>query len=201
MATLKSRYRQIGIENHEKGKSFEKQFLAFMKSDLGYGNAKIRGRVKSNIDSKGTQVDIIAEKPNAFEKWFKITSLFLICIVPILFHLLASKWTLNTWSVVLIIEVVLIISILMSYKYNVKHVWVECKNQKGKVSVDQIHKMIDSCKAYKATKGKQFDFMNMYFVSASGYTDDAYNFARSQRVTCFILNKNGIFEEVTYWNI
>ena len=192
---------KTGRVNYDKGLDLEMRFCEFMKTELGYREATIRRHVKSKVDSKGTQVDIIGERNDSRGK--QLHKLFVIYLITCAIFLAAGVYFNNTSLSLfgLLVEFAGVFAWYLSFKYKVEHAWVECKNQDTeKVNISQIRKAIDCCKDYKDTKDDRFRFNQQYFVSASGFNEDAYSLAKSKGVYCYIV-KNGNFVEATYWNI
>ena len=155
----------------------------------------------SNIDSRGIQVDIIGERSDTRGVILIKLCLFY-CILAILLAMYAKISNQDGLLYLCIgLEVLGVILLFISTRYNVEHAWVECKNQgKEKVNIEQIRKSFNTLQDHKATKDRKFKFNKHYFVSSSGYVDDAYHYAKSVGVSCYIV-KNGNFVEADYWNI
>jgi hypothetical protein len=190
-----------GAESHAKGKAFEQLFCDFMKSDLGYSNAKIRSHVKSSIRSRGTELDVIGERKSAFGRTMIRIGVFYLILCAIIFWL---SFYMNdgtiAWEAVFF-EVLGGAAIIASIVYNVEHAWVECKNQKDKVSLEQMQTMVLAHAAYESSNDKEFKFRMKYFVSSSGFMEDAFKYGISKDVVCYIMNKSGNFEVANFWNI
>lgn len=198
----KRRNSLIGAESNEQGKSFEQKFCAYMKSNLGYRHAKIRADMFSNINSKGIQIDVVAEKASTKRLLFWLAFVIFSFVALILVYLAD---TMNSdVAIYLCSGMSAFLAVLMFYLTvitEIENAWVECKSsKKEKTPLEDIQTMLSRFEAYKQTERKEFNFTVAYFVSASGFTDDAYHFAKSKGVICYI-EKNGKFEAATYWNI
>ena len=193
--------KKMGHDNYEKGLELELRFCAFMKSDLGYREAAIRRHMKTKVANNAIEVDIIGERINDAGRVLLILCGIYLTGFAILFCIGIYNSDDDMLLGGLIAEFAGITALLLSLKYNIENAWVECKNKgKDKVNLEQVRKSIDNNRDYKDTGDKEFKFNRHYFVSASGFVDDAYHYAKEKGVTCYI-EKNGTFVEATYWNI
>ena len=202
MALLQKRSKKtIGAESNEQGRAFEEAFCAFMKSDLGYSDAKTRGDVHSYINSKGIQVDVIAQKSSYWSDFF-----FVMCLLGVIasagLSVLAFNKDNDSYLYVASASAACLAGLFfyLMGATDKEHAWVECKSSKDKTSLEEVQTMMNRFEAYLETENKKFEFTEKYFVSASGYIDDAYHYAKSKGIVCYI-EKNSKFVEATYWNI
>jgi hypothetical protein len=200
MSAIKKIRSKAGTESNEKGKLFEQRFCAFMKSDLKFREGKTRGDFPSGIDSKGTEVDVVAEKSSYWGKMLRALCLFSLVCLCYFIYLLGTLGDVKYLMCELSVGAIAIGTAVLSYRLNVEHAWVECKDRKEKTPIGDIQAMINKYEAYQQTNNKKFFFTKKYFVSATGYTDDAYHFAKSKGIICYI-EKNGTFVPANYWNI
>ena len=191
----------------EKGDKLEKEFAEFMKNELQYEKYRIQKRVKGSINSKGTDVDIIAEKTNDAGRRLKNNSLIFYIISAFIFFIgfviLATDG--NVGLAIMFISFglggigITLVLILESKKLNVSHGWVECKNLKSKVDLPKIDKMLREYKDCVETKEMDARNCTLYFVSASGFMENALKFAIQNRIICYEKNESGEFVQSQYW--
>ncbi|HVT86798.1 MAG TPA: hypothetical protein VHD35_16450 [Chitinophagaceae bacterium] len=94
-----------------------------------------------------------------------------------------------------------IISVFLAYLSRSRHkenVWVECKNRKTKSTFEDVKKSIDEYNDYKASGDTEYKYIAHYFVSASGFVENALKLANDNNVICYEY-KNQTFEKVQYW--
>lgn len=190
----------IEIENsYYKGANFEIRFAEFMKSDLGWDKYVIRSQQKGKANSKGSQVDIIGERFDVRGK--RLYNLAIVYLVLMIGFCAAGIYMDEDWLAILgvLIGIIAIFISLKSRNLHKENVWVECKNLKGKATIEQIRKSIDEYQDYVATQDKEYKFIEWYFVSASGFVENALKLAMDNGIVCFEYNKSEKFEKVTYW--
>lgn len=188
-----------------KGANFEILFAEFMKSDLGWDGYAIRSQQKGKANSKGAQVDIIGKRKD--DKGRKLYNLFLIFLI-IAFGLIIISLVLYTDNYLELMQYSALLSIvfalgaLFSFLYGrnfyQENAWVECKNRKGKATYEQVQKSIHEYKDYIDSGDKEYKFITRYFVSATGFVDNALKLALDNNIECYEYIE-GRFEKVTYW--
>lgn len=185
--------------SYNKGLALETRFCSILKNELGCKNVRIRAQMKSRMNSRGSNVDIIGERQDIRGKRLQIVGIIYLLICALVFCIggLTNDET-ALWGG-LIFELGGAISIILSKRYTTEHIWVECKNQKAKVSYSQMQKTIHEYDEYKASKNKEFKFVEQYFVSASGFVENALKLAEERGVRCFVVTDLGM-KEVSYWN-
>lgn len=193
--------------SYYKGANFEKLFAEFMKSDLKWDGYAIRSQQKGKANSRGAQVDIIGYRKDV--RYVRLYNLGLS-------YFIGGIVLLATWALLLVLddpnttikEICLFVGLLGvggglycfwdCKHYKQENAWVECKNRKGKATYDQVQKSIHEYKDYVASGDKEYKFIQCYFVSASGFVDNALKLALDNDFECFEY-KEGKFEKITYW--
>ena len=190
----------IETENsNKKGADFEILFAEFMKSDLKWDGYVIRSQQKGKSNSKGAQVDIIA---NRIDKRGK--NLIILACSYLLLMIAAIGYGLsNDEELVAYFGIFTgLIAVVLAYKSRDMHrenAWVECKNLKRKADIDLIRISIDEYKDYVATNDKEYKFVKRYFVSANGFVENALKHAIDNGIECWVY-KNEKFEQIiSYW--
>jgi hypothetical protein len=181
-----------------RGVKFEIMFAEFMKSDLGWDGYAIRSQQKGKSNNKGAQVDIIAKR-------YDIRGKNLVRLSYAYLGLMVVAAALGLYydeNLVIIFGFFTgALAIFLAYKSQDMHrenAWVECKNRKGKATFEQVQKCINEYNDYVASGDKEFKFVEWYFVSASGFVENALKLALDKGFTCYEF-KNNKFEKVTYW--
>jgi hypothetical protein len=189
-----------------KGNQLEKEFAEFMKEQLGYEKYRLQKRVKGSINSKGTDVDIIAQKASAKGRRFKkitiyyyLISLFVFCIGSVLLAL--DNIGAGTFFLTLGIGgfASTIFFLVQSKRHDIEHGWVECKNHKTKIDLPKIDKMLREYNDCASMGEIETRNCIKYFVSASGFMENALKFAIKQGIMCYEKNKEGEFVKSEYW--
>lgn len=86
-----------------------------------------------------------------------------------------------------------------SREYWVEHAWVECKNRKKPTDIVQIETVWSQWQHYHLTNNKQYKFRYLYFVSASGFVENALKVATDRKINCFI-KEGDKFKQIYYWD-
>ena len=89
-------------------------------------------------------------------------------------------------------------TLIISTSFHKEIAWVECKNLKGKATYEQVQKCLQEFNDYKLSGDKEYKYVVLYFVSASGFVENALKLAMDNDIICYEL-KNENFEKVTYW--
>ena len=197
----------LDTENaYYRGANFEILFGEFLKSDLGWDGDRERVQQKGKSNSKGSQVDIIGfKKDPRYRKLYNLGLLYLI-IGWGLFLIALLFWYLDySENIVLTCCLSGFIGIIGAgycfwdcNHYKQENAWVECKNRKGKATYEQVQKCINEYNDYKDSGDKEFKYVSKYFVSASGFVENALKLALDNKFDCYEY-KDGKFEKVTYW--
>lgn len=184
---------------NDKGVLLESTFCGFMKFELGWNKARTRAQLNSKFNSKGTNVDIVAERNN--QTWLKVqlfARISLLLVAGLVAYAIYSSQPIIGMAAFAFMSLCGVFMTLGSLLYK-EHAWVECKNQKERVSYAQMQKMVAEYEAYKASPDKEYRFVECYFVAANGFNENALKFAQDKSIRCYIV-KNGIFVKTDYWN-
>jgi len=195
----------------DKGRNLENEFSLFMRHELGWKKTRVGAHMAGKLNRKGTSIDVIGERPD--ERGRRLHNLSLIYLL-VGFMLLAIGsmdvfLELDLFGDFYISEIFILLAvififgalftILVSVKLSKENAWVECKNLKGKVNINQIDKSIRELKDYKASGDKEYKFEYHYFVSANGYVENALKYAIEHGLICY--EKSGdTFKKVGYWD-
>lgn len=191
-----------------KGDSLEKEFGAHMKQNLNWHTVRVGAHLKGKINDKGAKVDIIGGRLDERGQRFKSVgkAYLIICFILIVAGLTIGYSNEDQDLAMALVwggaffEIIGFIAIAISIKLNKENVLVECKNLKGKVNINQIDKSIRELKDYRESGDKEYKFVKHYFVSTSGYMENALKHAQQHGIVCFE-KKNGKFEIATWDNI
>lgn len=190
---------------HKKGLDLEEKFAEYMKKELGYKATRVRANIHGSLNAKGKQIDIIAEKRNETQESltfvFKFVGIIAIAAFLIgsaaLFSEADNTFFINTGLTVAIICI--IAYFLIPNFFEKEFALVECKNLKGKATIEQIHKLIDAKNDYKESGNKDYNFTKLIFVSVNGFIENAQKLATKKDVDCYEMNDKGEFLKSTYW--
>lgn len=190
--------------SHAKGEDFERLFARYMINELGWTGYIIRPYQKSKSNNRGSEIDIVGERKDKKGEelkrrgWaFLAAFVFLIAFGTFLVLEVDETVGLTLIIVAVLIEVLAVIILEKGKKLHTESVWVECKNRKSKSNYDDMHKSIGQLKEYNATKDRDRRYVAHYFVSASGFTNEALEYASKNNVTCYEY-KEEEFKTVTY---
>lgn len=191
---------------YEKGREFEIQFANFMKSDLNWTHIRIGASMAGHNNPKGTSIDVIGERLDELGVKYRDISTKWI-LGSVVFGLGGILWHIEQWGENgLWFTIFMLLSLMgavmfriLSDANNKQNCWVECKNLKGKVNINQVSKMIREFQDYKASKNEEHRFTHYYFASANGYVENALKMATDNNIICY-MKKGKTFEEVKYWN-
>jgi len=188
-----------------KGANFEKLFAEFMKSDLGWDGYAIRSQQKGKSNSKGAQIDIVGKrKDDRGKRLYNVGLIFTIIGIGLIFIAVIlneggyeemgeySVWIGGTFALGGMF------TLWYSKRFYEENAWVECKNRKGKATYEQVQKCIYEYRDYQASGDKEYKFTAWYFVSASGFVENALKLALDNDFECYEYKDNK-FEKATYW--
>ncbi len=193
---------------HQKGLELENKFAEFIKEEMGYEKTKIRFQVKQANNSRGANIDVIGQRLDKRGKLLKNLGIsYMVVFFIAMFYAFIIGFTDtfdNIWFSILFfggltMQILGIIVILISSSLNIENAWVECKNLKSKVNIGQVSKMINEINSYNQTKDTQYKFREFFFVSASGFIDNAIELAISNNINCYIVEDDK-FKKITNWN-
>lgn len=184
--------------SYSKGESFEKLFAEFMKERLGWTKYAIRSQQKGKQNSKGSQVDVIAERQD--KRGMKLQTLGLFYELATVVLLVIGIIDKADWLIYFgaFLSIIGLIAIIISRGLHKENAWVECKNRKAKSTYEDVGKSINEYKDYQASGDKEYKYVVHYFVSANGFVDGALKLASDNGLICYEY-KNGKFELITYW--
>jgi len=190
---------------YDKGRELEHEFAQYMKANLRWHKVRVGAHLPGKSNRKGASIDVIGEVlDERGEKFHNIAILWLIIAGILLASSLVWAFEdLENGGIGLLIFAVMfamggIVFLLQSDKHNKRNAWVECKNLKGKANINQVRKSIEEYKDYKASTDKEYKFDTHYFVSASGYIENALKYALENGIECFEKKENKIVK-ATYW--
>ncbi|PQJ10480.1 hypothetical protein CJD36_010920 [Flavipsychrobacter stenotrophus] len=197
----------INANNNAKGIELEELFCDYMRKELGYHKARTRAQVVSDFNSRGINVDVIAEVRNKRYEYMKIVSIILYAVfvaytLLVLFlagdSTVPSEYVYGFW-VFSVLACIFATILLVRYQDNIiQHGWAECKNQQESISTELMQLAIVRFNSYQNTKNKEYIFTNLYFVCTGSFSEGALKLAQDKNVKCYKL-ECGNFVEVTYW--
>jgi hypothetical protein len=193
--------------SHQKGAKLEIEFARYMKNNLGYHEAVTKMDVLSAEKATGTEVDVIGFKTDPRGQRLRmigivyIFSALLLLIIKGIYTYDKSNTMSSELSIA--ISIVSLFTVCFGFytvydakKFESENGWVECKNRKTKAIQKEVDIMLSQLKHYKNSNDKKHKFTELYFVSASGFVDNALEYAKKQNIRCFIKNSDGEFLEV-----
>lgn len=192
--------------SYDKGKRLENEFAVFMKKELNWTNTRVGAHMQGSANAKGTPIDVLGERKDERGKKFEKISWIWMAIGGMLF-IYGLIWAFNDWDngglVFLLFSILFFLGGLVftvqSNKFNKENAWVECKNLKGKVNINQIDKSLRELNDYRNSNNKEYKFEYHYFASASGYIENALKYAVDKGIICY--EKSGdTFKKVGYWD-
>ena len=192
---------------YSKGRELEQKFSEFMKEKLGWEQVRVGSHMTGKHNGKGTMIDVLGERLDARGKTYKIIGYWYMafCLILVICGVVYGIEGDDATGMLVIIGggVVIYIAglifLLNSNKYNKENAWVECKNLKGKANINQIRKALEEYLDYKRSGNEKYKFVNLYFVSANGYIENAINYAIEHNIICYTF-KNGKFEKAKYFD-
>lgn len=191
---------------YDKGRSLELEFSVFMKRELNWEKVRVGAHMAGKTNSKGAAIDVVGERLDKRGKNFHSFATIWIIGAGILF-ILALIWAFESFDnsgigflvVALAFMASAIFFMIQSDIYNKENAWVECKNLKGKVNINQVDKSIREFKDYKNSGNKEYKFEEHYFVSSSGFVENALKYAIENNIKCYV--KDGAtFKHIGYWH-
>ncbi len=187
------------------GDKLESEFAKYMKSELDWDKVRVGAHLSGRDNNKGAAVDIIGERLDERGKRFhSIGIIFIITSLTLCFFSgLYAIYEIDNYGVGFLIFAVLflissIVYLKLSDKYNKENAWVECKNLKNKVNINHISKSIREFNDYMVSKDKEYKFEYHYFVSASGYVENALKYAIDNGLICYEYDGKS-FKRTGYW--
>lgn len=188
------------ISSKEKGSALERKFADFMLQELNYKEIKLNETVKGKVSKSFYEVDVLGKRLSAESETKMRNGRYLIFGGIILAALYLLEMLDINGDIFLIIGGLVVVGGLY-YTYGkenlYEYVWVECKNLKSKVSRDHINKLNNSATDFHDSKDNEFAFAELIFVSESGYSSEALNFAENHNITCYIPDEKDGFKVLT----
>jgi hypothetical protein len=190
-------------EKHQ-GKSLEREFAEWMKSELGYTTTKMRQPIKGRVAERGYEIDIKAERYSRVWDIAWRLGIFLV-ILSIATYLLPNemqsvrqtmeKVVTNfdpalAGSAVFIIGIIAFIVAYLGKRKATTRAWVECKDTKSKVKRAQVQKLISSVQDVKENEAGAWKPDVVIMVSRCGFDADALNFANKE-ILCYEATEDG----------
>ncbi len=194
--------------NYKKGLKLEQEFAEFLTTEMNYGKVKIRSQIKAAENSRGSNIDIIGERPNKKgERMKRLANSYLIIFFAMfgggLIIGYSNNWGVGIWTLLITVSIIFeagaLIALFISKSNDIVNAWVECKNLKGKANINQVRKMIDEMSEYKASGDKRYKFYDFIFVSANGFIDNAIQLAERNNIQCYVKHEES-FKQVTEWS-
>ena len=184
-----------------KGRELEEEFAAHMKKNLGWTSVRVGAHMKGKENSKGASIDVIGECLD--ERGVKFHRVSMSILTSAIFMVLVGITLLfediDGGSEVLLISIFVSglagFFLWQSDVYHKQNAWVECKNLKGKATISMIDKSLREKRDYIASGDKEYKFEYHYFVSASGFVENALKHAVAHGMFCFE-KKDGKFVEI-----
>lgn len=187
-----------GKLSQAKGKAFEQKFSIYMMTELKYDSIKRRKSMTGSESIKGSEADIIGVIYDIRGKRLKTAGLMLIGLAILLAICILAKLIHYDFAYFfLLFAVGGIIYVELSKKLNDKYTWVECKNRKNATDLRTVRDFYNVVQDYNNSKDKKISISKMIFVSASGFVDNALQFAVSKNIDCYKLNDKS-FEKIEY---
>ena len=201
---------ETAIENetsYTKGRELETEFSVFLKRELGWQKVRVGAHLPGKMNRKGAAIDVIGEKLSEKGKRYHTRAINFLIITGGLF-VLAIIWNLMDWGnggiglliYAIIAGIVAVIFLKRSDEFNKENAWVECKNLKSKVNINHVDKSLRELKDYRESGDKEYKFEYHYFVSASGFVENALKYAIENNVICYEKISDGGFKKVGYWD-
>ncbi|GEC77585.1 hypothetical protein [Flavobacterium aquatile] len=186
-----------------KGLKLEKEFCEFLKTNLGWTSARIRSQMSAKNNMRGTQVDVIAERSDdRGRRITKVAWFYIIIAVSLIFvGIVMDDSDLKTIILYLSVSTsfLSLLTIFLSTLFNKEHAWVESKNRKTKTDIRQIQLTISQVNEYKNSGNKEYKFTEVYFVSPSGFIENALKLAEDNNIKCYC-KQDGKFIEAKFWD-
>lgn len=190
----------------QKGEELQVEFGEFLKKELGYNKYRSGCLVHGNLNPKGTEADVVAEKLDARGiSFYKMAKIFYL-ITFILIGLSIYLFIINLLDGALIFLFCgaayfffTMLFINWSRKHNSEHCWAECKNQQSKINIEQIGKLLREYNDYQKSGDNVYKFNKIYFASATEYMDNALKYANANNVDCYLRIKKNKFKKAEYW--
>ena len=191
--------------SYEKGKQFEDKFAEYCQTDLGYPKVKTRKQLTQFNNARGINVDVVGERLDARGKQYNnmgivyfivFTAMFFLCI----FGGLDTEGDNTFLKVSIFGEVSGVIALILSNKFNVENIWVECKCLQTKVTIKIVQDVLNQYSNYVKSGDTTYKFKEVVIVSKSGFVDNAIELAIKSKIKCYTLDGKGKFVKIDNWS-
>ncbi len=187
-----------GKINYAKGVAFEQRFSIYMMTELGYDKIRRRQAMTGSESIKGSEADIVGVILDPRGKKFKIAAKFCLAVCClILIAVISELIPVESFIFYAVIIVFGIIYADISKKLVDKYTWVECKCRKTTSDIRIVRDFYNAVQDYNNSKDKKYSISKMIFVSASGFVDNALQYASEKGIECYCLSENK-FQKVEY---
>jgi hypothetical protein len=186
--------------SHIKGTSLEEEFRRYLVKQLHYDRALPRKMMRSNVNIRNTNVDVIGERISTQGIRFKkiaafITGVLLGMLGMILWLFHQPKAIIAALIILVILLAVCVWRFLRTYYYK-ELAWVECKNLQDRATANHIRLLVKQYEEYKATGQKEGRVAELYFVSANGFYENAIEMAMVADIKCYVKTETGRFKRI-----
>jgi hypothetical protein len=191
------------VSSSAKGKSLEREFADWMKSNLGYSKTELRVPITGKVSERSYEVDIHAIRYSRIMNTIRVIGV-IVLVVAIYAHVAEDKQITNvaarivqvvspqqTGNALYILGGAGVIGGFWGKSKTKVHAWVECKNQKCNVKRHQIQKLMSSIEDVRALDEPKWCPKHVFLVPATDFDPDALNFARGYDVTCYRKTSDG----------
>jgi hypothetical protein len=193
-----------GAANYRKGHAFEQQVAEYMKNHLGFvevqTNVKLKGKIADSYE-----IDVLAYKRSRF--WTAVWLLAIVAVVLAEVAIIAPRLvprltrTMTTAGArvqrtaglaspvvgVAVLGFAVIVIGIIGDRHSRKRVLVECKNLQIRVNrlhIFHLDGKVQDIRKHTGTRSRQA-ITHVWFVSSSGYLDDAVSFAHQRGIELF----------------
>jgi len=187
--------------NYKKGNALEKRFASYCLTELDYDSYQLKYKLRIPEKLKGTKIDIIGWKINKNGKKNKHRGekLFYIGIISLLLGLLEISIIddilvgLPLILFFIILEALSFLAHRKSRMMGIEHIWVECSHAKAESNAVALNQMLQKIAIYQNSDDGKLNIIEFAFVSLSGFTNDAIEFAKRMEIKCYTVNEKGEF--------
>ncbi len=177
-----------------------------MLAELGWEKTRVGAHMKGKENSKGAAIDVIGERLDERGKNFHFIAALTLWIASCftLVGIVFAIYEVDNGGIGMIsmgAATLVAAWVFMKHSdlYHKENAWVECKNLKAKATISMIDKSVREKKDYVASGDREYKFEYHYFVSSSGFVENALKYAIAKGMVCFE-KKDGKFVQVSYFN-
>lgn len=187
-----------GRQNYFKGLVFEQKFSIYMISELKYDSVKRRKSMTGSESIKGSEADIIGIIYNRKAESIRKAGIFfmiiaIISLIGVAFELIHKDFI----YFFLLFGISGFVYGIIGKKKSRQYTWVECKDRTKTTDIRMVRDFYNSVQDFNNSKDKKYSISKMIFVSASGFVDNALQFASDKRIECYRLIDNS-FQKIKY---